>query len=173
MDYVKGGLGWKVWGAALLLSSRLIKMQKSFLNKRVLELGSGCGLCGLLVAKLGASQVVLSDCVPDILENLCENILLLPAILYRSSYDNDDGECSNTFMNRTITEFDYMYEGIERQHYSHEQSCVVGVRMLDWSQDGSKEMEEVYVILVHLQTWCLSLKFWAWDPYKTLCFIVK
>ena len=87
--------------------------------------------------------------------------------------DNDDGECSNTFMNRTITEFDYMYEGIERQHYSHEQSCVVGVRMLDWSQDGSKEMEEVYVILVHLQTWCLSLKFWAWDPYKTLCFIVK
>jgi predicted nicotinamide N-methyase len=136
MDYVKGGLGWKVWGTALLLSSRIVEVKESFIDSRVLELGSGCGLCGLLAVKLGASEVVLSDCVPDILENLCENILLLPAKLFRSHDDKSREEESSTASTTAL--HDYIYEG-------EEQPCVVQVRMLDWFQDGFQEMEGVRI----------------------------
>lgn len=36
----------------------------------VLEIGAGCGACGILAAKLGASRVVLGDYVGAVLQNL-------------------------------------------------------------------------------------------------------
>ncbi|BBM98317.1 hypothetical protein MPTK1_1g12550 [Marchantia polymorpha subsp. ruderalis] len=76
IDFADGGVGWKVWGGALLLSLRLIEIPSLVKNKRVLELGSGCGLCGLLASKLGASEVVLTDYLPSLLLNLRRNVSL-------------------------------------------------------------------------------------------------
>ncbi|KAL2650432.1 hypothetical protein R1flu_018560 [Riccia fluitans] len=76
IDFEDGGVGWKVWGGALLLSLRLVEIPSLVKHKRVLELGSGCGLCGLLASKLGATEVVLTDYLPSLLLNLRRNVSL-------------------------------------------------------------------------------------------------
>ncbi|MCO5581402.1 hypothetical protein L7F22_035286 [Adiantum nelumboides] len=132
MDYVKGGLGWKVWGAALVLSRRLLSLQKSFQDKHVLELGSGCGLCGLLAVKLGACEVVLTDYEPEILINLCSNVLLLPASILEP---NQLGQKSTPKMGLTEMACNHMYDNTCRP-------AIVKVRILDWAEDASSLLEE-------------------------------
>lgn len=39
------------------LCRRLAEKPELISGKRVLEIGSGCGLCGILAAKLGAAEV--------------------------------------------------------------------------------------------------------------------
>ncbi|KAI5062007.1 hypothetical protein GOP47_0022546 [Adiantum capillus-veneris] len=134
MDYVKGGLGWKVWGAALVLSKKLLSLQKSFQDKRVIELGSGCGLCGLLVAKLGACEVVLTDYEPEILTNLGNNALLLPA----SVLEPEQLGQSTTKMGSPEVACDYTYDELA----SHKRPAIIRVRILDWAEDASSFLEE-------------------------------
>ena len=47
----------QVWASAHMLAERLIKCAEVVRGRRVLELGSGCGLTGILAAKLSAAQV--------------------------------------------------------------------------------------------------------------------
>ena len=68
-----GGLGWRVWRGALSLCEELASRPALVAERSVLELGAGCGLCGLLSARLGASRVVLSDSVPALLTSCAEN----------------------------------------------------------------------------------------------------
>jgi len=59
------GCGGIVWPAGQILSSYLIKKGSGFLRgKRVVELGSGTGLVGLIAAKLGAGKVWITDQQP-------------------------------------------------------------------------------------------------------------
>lgn len=46
------GIGAGIWMSSLVLSSWIMANETIFDNKRVLELGSGVGLCGLVVASL-------------------------------------------------------------------------------------------------------------------------
>ncbi len=55
----------------------------SWKNKRVLELGSGCGLVGLRLAALGA-HVVMTD-VPQVLELTCRNVQANLAVISSGS----------------------------------------------------------------------------------------
>jgi len=64
----KIGIGGMVWDAAVLLSKFISKNRESFKSvKRVVELGSGTGLCGLAVAYLlPQAEVVLTDNQPHV-----------------------------------------------------------------------------------------------------------
>jgi predicted nicotinamide N-methyase len=73
---VTGGLGWRVWRAALILCDMLLSAPSLVADRRVLEVGAGCGACGMLAAVLGARHTVLTDCLPGLLETLEENIAL-------------------------------------------------------------------------------------------------
>jgi len=82
-DFARGGLGWRVWGAAHVLARELAAAPRSLLQPRageapvtVLELGAGCGLCGLLAAALGARDVVLTDALPALLDTLAAGAAL-------------------------------------------------------------------------------------------------
>ncbi len=75
-DYASGGLGWRVWGAARLLSRLLAASPDVVRDKRVLELGAGVGLCGLLCSALGAREVTLTDALPGLLSTLAASAAL-------------------------------------------------------------------------------------------------
>ncbi|CAI5756761.1 unnamed protein product [Candida verbasci] len=67
-------LGLKTWGSSLILSNRLIRNPEKYLKGEVLELGSGTGLTGIVISKLGYN-VILTD-LPEITPNLRENCKL-------------------------------------------------------------------------------------------------
>ena len=49
--------GVSLWSGAIVLSREIVRQKKLFVGKRVLELGSGVGLPGIVAATLGASVV--------------------------------------------------------------------------------------------------------------------
>ena len=70
-----GETGLVVWGAALLLSEYIIATAAEFEGKRLLELGAGTGLSGLVAACCAApAAVTLTDSVPVVLQNLRHNV---------------------------------------------------------------------------------------------------
>lgn len=71
------GVGALVWGACNLFCERLLAVAPQLVHGRqMLEVGAGCGLCGLLAARLGAERVVLTDCFAGVLRNLEECVNL-------------------------------------------------------------------------------------------------
>ena len=63
------GLGGFVWNGAYKLCAYCNQHRDRLVHgKRVLELGAGCGLPGLVTATLGACTVVLTDQFTDLLE---------------------------------------------------------------------------------------------------------
>ncbi|GAQ84577.1 hypothetical protein KFL_001950100 [Klebsormidium nitens] len=71
------GLGCKVWKAAVLLGDQLSADPSLVAGKSVLEIGSGCGLCGFLATKLGAQDVTLTDNTIPLLVNLRDSVRTL------------------------------------------------------------------------------------------------
>jgi predicted nicotinamide N-methyase len=68
-----GDTGCTIWDAAVFLVKLLESNKEIVFGKKVLELGSGLGLCGLSCRALGAQNVVLTD-LPYILESTERNI---------------------------------------------------------------------------------------------------
>lgn len=65
------GLGARLWNVAHSLNQYLVDHRELTNGKKVLEIGSGCGSTGILVAKMSEkNDVYLTDCVPSVLENL-------------------------------------------------------------------------------------------------------
>lgn len=63
-----------VWPSAESLAAYFSESPQLVQGLRVLELGSGTGLCGLVLGKLGASRVALTDYNSDAIDLLEDNI---------------------------------------------------------------------------------------------------
>jgi predicted nicotinamide N-methyase len=68
-----------LWPAAAPMAHFIASAAPSFAGRRVVELGSGAGLCGLVAARVGAECVALTDCSPTAI-----------AMLHRSVAANND-----------------------------------------------------------------------------------
>jgi len=66
--------GLTIWTSSQILSGYLIDKPHHVRGKRVLELGAGLGLCGIVAHKLGAHQVLATDGDVDVLHNLRYNV---------------------------------------------------------------------------------------------------
>ena len=62
-QFVEAFVSRVVWPSAKALADYFCSHERRCLveRKRILELGSGTGLCGILLAKIGAEQVVMTD----------------------------------------------------------------------------------------------------------------
>ncbi|EQC40558.1 hypothetical protein SDRG_02446 [Saprolegnia diclina VS20] len=72
------GIAGKLWDSALILTTYLARNPQVLAGKRVLEVGSGLGLVGMVCAHLGAAAVTLTDMdevVPMLQYNLKLNAL--------------------------------------------------------------------------------------------------
>jgi predicted nicotinamide N-methyase len=66
-------VGLQVWRGALLLADLLVAQPALVEGAHVLEVGSGCALCGLMAARLGAERVFVTDVGEAILRNAQRN----------------------------------------------------------------------------------------------------
>ncbi|OQR95226.1 hypothetical protein ACHHYP_00189 [Achlya hypogyna] len=69
------GIAGKLWDSALILTTYLARYPTLLAGKRVLEVGSGLGLVGMVCALLGAASVTLTD-MEDVVAMLKYNIAL-------------------------------------------------------------------------------------------------
>jgi len=67
--------GFQLWNSAGPLAHWIVTNRELFYGKRVLEIGAGLGLCGI-VASCFAQEVILSDMNWLVINNLSENIIL-------------------------------------------------------------------------------------------------
>ncbi|EQC40841.1 hypothetical protein SDRG_01908 [Saprolegnia diclina VS20] len=69
LSFMEAGFGWQTWGASLVLAHAIATDQVDVRGRRVLEVGCGTGLVGIVAALKGASEVVLTDFLPEVLQN--------------------------------------------------------------------------------------------------------
>ena len=69
-----GSTGAAVWQAGSVLSRHLVANPSLVEGRKVIELGCGTGLCGMVAARLGASTVLLTDGVDPVLERAARNV---------------------------------------------------------------------------------------------------
>jgi len=67
------GMAWRIWDSAIWLSQWIFDNKDLIANKKILEVGAGCGLSGI-VAGIYSNQVVISDYTPEIVKMLKYNI---------------------------------------------------------------------------------------------------
>jgi len=74
-SYLEVGLAWKVWDAGLLLAQWVHTYSSLFEKKTVLELGSGCGYVGVVLAKHhNFKKLILTDRINSSLQNIQSNL---------------------------------------------------------------------------------------------------
>jgi len=72
-----GDEGLHLWESSIVLSRYIIKYKQLFEGKKIIELGSGCGLVGLTCLKYtNCNDFTFTDYQPSVLDNLKENITL-------------------------------------------------------------------------------------------------
>lgn len=94
-----GEEGLHLWESSVVLARWCFYNNKIFDNKKIIELGSGCGLLGLSIAKhSNAKEIVLTDHMDIVMHNLNENLVNNSQnhVHYKQEFDY------NEFTNNTI-----------------------------------------------------------------------
>ncbi|KAM9946217.1 hypothetical protein ACTFIT_004519 [Dictyostelium discoideum] len=92
-------VGMTTWGAAYQLSDFILSNQNLFINKNILELGSGTGLVGIILDFIKPlKKVILTDYSPKVLKNLKFNMELNN--LEIQDFINDDDDDNNNNVNK-------------------------------------------------------------------------
>ena len=72
-----GGEGLHLWEASVVLSRYSLKHNSLFQNKKIIELGCGCGLLGISILKeIPVQRYTFSDYNSSVLNNLKDNLKL-------------------------------------------------------------------------------------------------
>ena len=100
--------GLTLWRASPLLCDYMWHHADTEIQgKRILELGAGLGLCGILASKLGAATVVLSDGDTDTLQEMRHNVHQNTTI---TSANDDAGICCQQLVwGQRLNEFQENY----------------------------------------------------------------
>lgn len=69
-------IGSRIWQGSLVCARVLLQYTCRIAGAKVLELGAGTGLCGLLAADMGARQVVITDCSYLALKAVLPSVLM-------------------------------------------------------------------------------------------------
>ncbi|GMH43248.1 hypothetical protein BSKO_11170 [Bryopsis sp. KO-2023] len=132
------GLGARMWEIAHMINRYLVANRGLVSEKKVLEIGCGCGSTGILAAKLGAKKVVLTDCVDSVLQNLrdCVHLNAEPVSDHINLEDLDDAS--------TVSDLDFDELTLEENDDSLSSSKLwdssnMSVRYLDWSESLSHD----------------------------------
>ncbi|KAN0035845.1 hypothetical protein ACTA71_005136 [Dictyostelium dimigraforme] len=84
-------VGMTTWGAAYQLSDFILSNQNLFVNQKILELGSGTGLVGIILDFIKPlKKVILTDYSPKVLKNLKVNMELNNIEIQDFINDDDD-----------------------------------------------------------------------------------
>ncbi len=77
-EWKDAGLAWRVWGAGQIMARCFDAAPELVRDLSVLEIGAGCGVCGLVAARLGASRAVVTDGAPGALDAIRRSVVGLP-----------------------------------------------------------------------------------------------
>eukprot|EP01100_Stratorugosa_tubuloviscum_P010202 TRINITY_DN435_c0_g1_i1.p1 TRINITY_DN435_c0_g1~~TRINITY_DN435_c0_g1_i1.p1 ORF type:complete len:343 (+),score=143.25 TRINITY_DN435_c0_g1_i1:89-1117(+) len=83
-SYSNVGLAWKVWDSSIIFSRWLWANQHILVQKKVLEVGSGCGLVGM-VTSMFCEKITLTDYTQQILDNIQHNINLNQTLINKNN----------------------------------------------------------------------------------------
>ncbi|KAF7723176.1 hypothetical protein EC973_002311 [Apophysomyces ossiformis] len=122
-SFIGNDIGFKTWGAAPLLAKKLIQQRviTDMPSRRVLELGTGTGMVGLVCGMLGAREVHVTDYHPRVLENVAVNLNLNHSRAVVSKLDfievaNDNSAEWKDKKFDTIIASDLLYEMEHAEH---------------------------------------------------------
>jgi len=105
LSILDAGIGCALWDAAIILSRWIYERgEQVFKNANVLELGAGVGLPGILCSYF-AKSTILSDYLPQILENLEYNLKLNSNVF--SANDSDDNQQVKPIDTARVAFFDW------------------------------------------------------------------
>lgn len=107
---VEDSFGCYIWPSAIVLSSYILKNKSMFYQKNALELGSGVGLSGLVLASIGAN-VILTDSKHNmsVLDNLNYSVLLNNLNNNATVQSLDWGEFDQHETDLLSCKFDYIF----------------------------------------------------------------
>ena len=89
VSLMSGGFGAAVWDAAIIMARWIYMHPEVFEGKYVHELGCGVGLPGLVAARY-CDELVFSDYLPGVLENMEHNIGINTNLEFDEESDEED-----------------------------------------------------------------------------------
>ena len=123
MNALAGSTGAFAWSAGFVMSEFAMSCPECVRDRRVIELGSGAGVCGVVLARLRPRALVLTDRDESTLENLARNVRA-----------NADGVNDANVPSRA---YDVTFDAIEAPVV--DDVSRVSIRALDWGRMSARD----------------------------------